>query len=310
MNRCALSVGAVVVLVLAAGCGSPTATANAVTVGVLPVVDVAPIYLGRAKGFFAARKIDLTLETAKAGQAMIPGVLDGHFHFGFCPVTTLMAARTRNVAVKGVVNGAASTGKEGADFGALVVAKDSPIRSARALADRRIAVTALKGLGDVSVRESVRKAGGDPATIDFVATDAPQAELEQGKVDAAWLVEPSLSAVKAKGGRVVASAFVDVAKNLTVGLYFTSAKLLDSDPDLVRRFTDGMLESLAYADAHPEEVRQALTGYLRIDDATLEAMTLPRWPIVPDRPSLERLAALGKKDGLFTTTPNLDDLLP
>lgn len=299
-----------VVLVLAAGCGSPTATANAVTVGVLPVVDVAPIYLGRAKGFFAARKIDLTLETAKDGAAMAPGVLEGRYQFGFCAVTTLMAARARNVPIKAVVNGVASTGKAGADFGALVVAKDSPIRSARELTNGRVAVTALKSIGDVSVRESVRKAGGDPATIDFVATDVPQTALEQRKVDAAWLVEPALSVVKAKGGRVVASAFVDVAKNLTLGLYVTSAKLFESDPDLVRRFADGMLESLAYADAHPDEVRQALTGYLKIDDATLEAMTLPRWPIVPDRPSLERLAALGKKDGLFTTAPNLDDLLP
>ena len=43
--------------------------------------------------------------------------------------------------------------------------------------------------------------------------------LDAGQVDAAWVVEPSLAAVKAKGGRIIASNYVDVAPNLTVALF-------------------------------------------------------------------------------------------
>ena len=37
---------------------------------------------------------------------------------------------------------------------------------------------------------------------------------------------------------------------------------------------------------------------------------LPRWPAEPDRASIERLAELGQRDGLFEKTPDLDELLP
>jgi hypothetical protein len=38
---------------------------------------------------------------------------------------------------------------------------------------------------------------------------------------------------------------VDTAPDLTVAVYFTSEKLLQDDPDLVKRFTEAMNESLA-----------------------------------------------------------------
>ena len=62
------------VLVVAAGCGSSgddsgeaSGGSQQVKVGVIPIVDVAPIYLGEQKGFFANRDIELTLEAATSG---------------------------------------------------------------------------------------------------------------------------------------------------------------------------------------------------------------------------------------------------
>lgn len=312
MNRCALYVRVVAILMLVAACGSPAATANAVKVGVIPIVDVAPIYLGKDKGFFSNRKINLTLETAQGGAAIVPGVVSGQFQFGFSNVTSLMVAQTKNVPIKAVVNGVASTGKDGADFGAVVVAKGSTIMSAKDLAGRKVAVNTLQNIGDTSVRESVRKAGGDPSKVQFVEIAFPQmpAALDKGQVDAAWVVEPSLSVIKGNGGKVVASNYVDVAPDLTVAMYFASTQLIAEDPDLVARFTEAMKESLAYADAHPDEVRQVLTKYTKIDAKTLEAMTLPKWPTEPNRASIEALARLGQADGIFSTAPDLDKLLP
>ncbi|MDW5330278.1 ABC transporter substrate-binding protein [Plantactinospora sp. KLBMP9567] len=281
-----------------------------VKVGVIPIVDVAPIYLGKDKGFFSNRNIELTLETGQGGAAIVPGVLSGQFQFGFSNVTSLMVAQTENVPVKAVVNGVASTGQAGADFGAIVVRGDSPIQSAKDLAGKKVAVNTLKNIGDTSVRESVRKAGGDPSGVQFVEIGFPQmpAALDGGQVDAAWVVEPSLSAVKAKGGRVVASNFVDVAPDLTVALYFTSTKLTQENPDLVKRFVEAMQESLAYADSNPDEVRRIIGTYTQIDAATVAALTLPKWPADYNRASLEALARLGQQDGLFDTAPDLDKL--
>jgi NitT/TauT family transport system substrate-binding protein len=129
-------------------------------------------------------------------------------------------------------------------------------------------------------------------------------------VDAAWVVEPQLSEVLTQGGQVIASNYVDTAPALTVALYFTGMPLIDKDAELVRHFTEAVNESLTYAAGHPEEVRDTVGTYTKINDVVRTAMILPSWPNDINRPSLERLAVLGRQDGLFAKPPVLDDLLP
>ncbi|MFI1957966.1 ABC transporter substrate-binding protein [Streptomyces althioticus] len=321
MRRLPAGLAAVALLAVAAtACGSSSSGSSGkssdgvttVKVGVIPIVDVAPVYLGVKQGFYKKRGLDLTLETSQGGAAIVPGVVSGQFQFGFSNTTSLMVAQSRDVPVRAVANGVASTGKAGADFGGVVVKGDSPVKSAKDLAGKKVAVNTLKNIGDTSVRESVRKAGGDPRSVRFVELpfDQMPAALDAGQVDAAWVVEPSLSVAKEQGARVVASNFVDVSPDLTIALYFTSDKLAQQDPELVKKFAEATRESLAYAAGHPDEVREILATYTKIPEKTLQALTLPRWPEAPDRASLERLGELGQRDGLFDEAPDLDALLP
>jgi NitT/TauT family transport system substrate-binding protein len=284
-----------------------------VTVGVIPIVDVAPIYLGKEKGFFRERGIDLKMTTATGGAAIVPGVVSGQFDFGFSNLTSLMIAQTKNVPIQAVASGVASTGEKDLDFSAVVVKANSPIRSAADLAGKKIAINSLKNIGDTSVRESVRKAGGDPDDIEFVQLPLPQMQgkLEAGDVDAMWVVEPFLAAARGAGHRVVAWNFVDIAKELTVAAYFTSTKLAQQDPDLVSRFTEAITESLRFSNGQPGQVRAVLASYMKIEQVLLDSMTLPNWPSKINRESVEELARLGKSDGLFgDADPDLDKLLP
>ncbi|MEV6349512.1 ABC transporter substrate-binding protein [Actinoplanes sp. NPDC051851] len=283
-----------------------------VKVGVIPIIDVAPIYLGNKQGFFKSRNIELTLEAGQGGAAIVPGVVSDQFQFGFSNLTSLMIAQTKSVPIKAIAAGVSSTGVQGKDFGAVVVKADSPIKSAKDLAGKKISVNTLKNIGDTVTRQSVRKDGGDPSGIQFVEMTFPTmpAALEAGQIDAAWVVEPQLSQIKAAGGREVASTFVDAAPNLTIAAYFTSQKLIADNADLVKRFTEAINESLTYADSHPDDVRAILAEYTKIDEAGRAAVVLPKWPTEINRTSVETLVKLGEGDGIFSGTPDLDKLLP
>jgi NitT/TauT family transport system substrate-binding protein len=285
---------------------------TAVKVGVIPIVDVAPLYLGQKKGFFAEHGLKLTMTTAQGGAAIVPGVVSGQFQFGFSNTTSLMIARSQKVPVRAVANGAASTGAAGEDFGAVVVKKDSPVKSAGDLEGRKVAVNTLKNINETAVRASVREAGGDPDGVEFVelAFDQMPAALDKGQIDAASVVEPALATVLGQGGRRIASPYVDVAADLTVAMYFTSERYAQQHPDVVGKFQEAMAQSLAYADGHPDEVRQAVTTYTEIPAPVLAKVTLPKWPVSANRTSVEALAKLGRQDGLFETAPDLDELLP
>src|SRR3712207_238893 len=164
-------------LLFAVACGGSDDDGNAagggsgerdqVTVGVIPIVDVAPIYLGEQQGFFDEQGIELTLETAQGGAAVVPGVMNGQYQFGFSNVTSLLLAAEEGLPLQVVANGVASTGEQGADFGAVVAKPESGIADAADLAGKRVAVNTLNNIGTTTINESVRAAGGDPSGVQY-----------------------------------------------------------------------------------------------------------------------------------------------
>ncbi|GIE94154.1 ABC transporter substrate-binding protein [Paractinoplanes rishiriensis] len=316
MRRILAAVAVLATLLAASACGpddkAEQTTGTKIDVGVIAIIDTAPIYLGKQKGFFSKRGIDLNLTAEQGGAPIVKGVLGGKYQFGFSNVTSLLAATADGAPLKAVASGVASTGRTGRDFSAIVVKDGSPIRSARDLAGKRVSVNTLKNIGDTTVRQSVREDGGDPTNITFEAMPFPAAPaaLMAGKVDAAWVVEPQLSEVLTQGGNVVASNFVDTAPDLTVALYFTSKDTIAKNPALVTSFTEAIRESMQYAATHPDEVRDTVGTYTTINDTVRIAMILPNWPQDINRTSLERVAQLGTVDGIFKKVPTLEQLLP
>jgi NitT/TauT family transport system substrate-binding protein len=314
---------AVSALLLTAGCssaplsqGQASGTAGAgeekIQVGIIPIVDVAPIYVGQAQGFFKDEGLSLELVPAQGGAAIVPAVTSGTMDFGFSNVSSMLLAKSKGLDIKVVAPGASSTGQQGKDFGAILVKNDSAIATAADLAGKTVAVNTLNNINDTTVRASVRKAGGDPAGIKFVELAFPdmQAALERGQVDAIQVVEPFLASGTVAGDKVLASNYVDAADNLTVGAYFTTAANASSKPDLVKKFTAAMEKSLKYSQEHPDAVRKILPTYTKIDAATAEKLTLPNFADQINRASVEKLVTLSKGDGLLTSDVNLDELLP
>jgi NitT/TauT family transport system substrate-binding protein len=322
MRRLSAGLTAGALLLVTTACGSsdagsskPGASSGGVTtvkVGLIPIVDVAPLYLGQKKGFFEKQGLKLEFTTAQGGAAIVPGVTSGQFQFGFSNVTSLMVAQSSGVPVQAVANGIASTGVRGKDFNGLMVKKDSPIKSAKQLEGKKVAINTLKNINETAVRQAVREAGGDPDKVDLVemAFDQMPAALDQGQIDAACVVEPATATIRSQGGREIASPLIDIAPELTVAMYFTSRQYAQQNPEMVKKFQAATAESLAYAEAHPDEARQIVTTYTKIPASVLEGVILPKWPAEPNRASIEALMKLGEEDGLFKKTPDLDALLP
>ena len=293
------------------GANTQSGAPDNVNVGVIAIVDVAPIYLGKQQGFFSKRNINLTLTTAQGGAAIVPAVVSGQYQFGFSNSISLLLANSNGLPLKVVCNGNNSTGVAD-DFAGLYVKGDSPIKSPKDLVGKTVAANTLKNIVETSVRASVKKDGGDEKAVKFVELPFPDqpAALQAGRVDAVFLVEPFQQAVVAQGARKIASSYADAAPNLTVAMYFTSQQLISRNPDLVNRFRDAMKESLAYADSHPDAVRDILGSYTQITPEIRAKLVLPKFPSDINRESVQTLSDFAQAEGLITKQPDLNALLP
>lgn len=309
----------------ACGSGSPSSTGGTapegsggdssltkVSVGVIPIVDCAPIYLGDKLGFFKDEGLQLDIQQATGGAAIVPGVVSGSFDFAFSNLISVMVAKDKGLDLKFVANGASTTGEKGNDVGGVVVPAGSDIKSPKDMAGKRVSVNNLSNIGDTTIKSIVEKDGGDPESVKFVEVafpDAPAA-LANKQVDAAWILEPFLSKAVAEGGSIVSSNFAEMSADLDIAGYFTKSDTIKDKAELTEKFTRAMNKSLEYAQEHPEEVRDIVGTYTKIDEATRAEMILPRYRVEFSEEAFRTLGDAAAKYGTLTKAPNADDLLP
>jgi NitT/TauT family transport system substrate-binding protein len=291
------------------GKGTAPAAVTKLDVGIVPVIDVAPLYLGLAKGYFAAQRLDVTPRPSQAGATIVAAVVSGSQKIGFSNNTSLLIAASKGVPLRIVAAGnQASDG----DYAVIYTRTDSPIRTPADLAGKRIAVNNLNNVGSLSVNAALESKGVNVGGIKYVEIPFPQmgAALAQRQVDAVWAVEPFVSAIKAAGGvKVVTRTYPLIAPHFPVASYFTSVPYAKSDADVVTRFRTAMNQSLAYAQSHPDEVRKILPSFIKLSPEVAAKVTLPEWNPDVGAPLLQRTADLALKYGYLKTKPDITQLV-
>ncbi|MFD6612459.1 ABC transporter substrate-binding protein [Micromonospora chalcea] len=317
-RRIAGALAAVLLTTSLAACGQDDAPAAASADGLTtvrlassPLGHLAPIYLAQERGTFAKHGLKVEVDTETSDLTSVPAVLAGKVDFATGDLTTLIVARSKGLDVKAVVPASASTGKEGADYGALVVKGDSGITSAKQLEGKTVSVNVLTNIAAAAAREAVRADGGDPAKVKLVEIPFPQAPaaVSTGRVDGAWVVEPFLSAAKAQGAVPVGWGFTDLAPDLTVSAWYAAGSYTSKNAKIVTAFRDAVREAYAYARDHEDEVRAKIPTFTEIKPEVAAKITLTGLRDEVSRQAAEKLAGYAQRDGLITTTPDLDELI-
>ena len=293
------------------GGGGGGAEVTTLKVGVIPIADVAPLYLGMEKGFFKEENLEIQPQLAEGGAAIVPSVVSGDYQFGFSNVTSLIIAASKNLPVQIVAQGVlGGTGKDDAWDG-VVVPKGSDIAEPKDFEGKSVAVNTLNNIGPLVMNESMEKAGADYTKIKYVEVPFPEmnAALEAGRVDAAWEVEPAFSGGKAAGGTAIMHPYEETAPNLTVATYFATKEYIAKNKDVVDAFKRAIEKSLDYAQQNPDEVRKVIGTYTEIPQEVLDKITLPQWKADLNEPTIQTNIDLSKKFGFVEEAPSLDDLI-
>lgn len=294
------------------GASSRAATASAVDdVGVLPIVDVATIYIAMTQGIFGDHGLDVATTLAQGGSAIVPAVVSGSSTFGFSNLTSLLIGRSRGLDLVTVAPASGTNGTVGADYFAVVVAPDSPITDGAGLAGATVAVNTLQNINDTTLKAAIEDAGGDPEAMKFLEVAFPDmpAALESGQVGAIAVGEPFLTIAKDQGAREVLSPYARPITDLTVSAYFTSRQAWDANPGKVTAFQQAMAEAQAIARTDEAAVRAVLPEYTSLEQDLIDRIVLPSFPEKINVESTRALADLAEADGLLESPVEVSELL-
>jgi NitT/TauT family transport system substrate-binding protein len=286
--------------------GGPTTLHVQETAGV-PSAFVA---FGMSKGFFAKHGLKIELQSSQGGAATVPALVSGKIQVAGSNVVSLLIAASKGLPIEAIAPGTSAHGAGQKDFGALMVAKGSPIRDVKQLAGKTVAVNTLNNIAEVVVKASLQKAGVDPAQVKLQEVDFPEMApaLAKGDVDAAFLIEPFVTIARRAGDRIVDYSYVTTEPNLQVGAYAVSRKFAQQNPDAVKRYRAAVGETATYLMAHQDEFRTFLAERAKTPPKLAKAMELPTFTTKLNTASLQRTAGLVQRFGLVKGRVEVDKL--
>jgi NitT/TauT family transport system substrate-binding protein len=291
---------------------SAQTTETTIRVGVQPLVDVAPLYLGITKGFFKQEHLSVEPVMAQGGGAVTAAVISGDQQFGYGNIVSMMLAVSRGLPLEVVADGSQSIADGHHANVAMVVLAEGPIRTMRDLQGKTVAVNALKTMSELMIRDVLERRGVDISQIRFV--EIPNADMtsaiESKRVDAALEAEPYLSAGKSALLRRLFEPYDEYASKVTLATYFTTRQYALDHQDVVVRFKRAMIRSLSYAQANLDEVRRIIPTYTKLDSATVSGMALVGWSPQIDMPSVRALQRSMLKYEWIPKALDIDAMFP
>jgi NitT/TauT family transport system substrate-binding protein len=264
---------------------------------------------GVEQGFFKERELDVEVTPSQGGATVVPAVVSGDSDIAGSNLVSVLLAQGKDIPVKIVAPGTFVRGERSQDFSAILVAGDSDIRSPQDLEGKALAVNTLKNVAEVAAKASLARQGVDVSKIELAEVDFPDMNgaLAEGRVDAAFQIEPFVSLGVKEGHRVVDRPYVGTKPGLQIGCYFTSEQYLSENEDVVERFREGIADTAAAIAEDPAAFREFLPEASEIPPPAAQKAILPAWKADNDQASLELTADLMERYGLVDEKPDTSD---
>lgn len=238
-------------------------------VGTAPVEVGALAYYATDEGFFKKAGLDVELVAAANGPAIAAAVASGTLDMGSGNALSIAQAHDRGLNFVYVAPAGAYT--TASPTAGCVVLRTSPVRTAKDLNGKTIAVATLGSLGEIAWRAWLDQNGADLTTIKFVEMpySAMDTAIASGRVDAASMEEPALDRTLASDGRLLSHCYDAIAKDFSEGGYFATADFVKAHFDLVRRFATVIEQTARWANANQSATALILAKYSGISTADL-----------------------------------------
>lgn len=295
-------IGGLAVALLAActssGSSNSATTASAhlekttVTVGALPVVDSAGLYLAKQDGYFQQAGLTVNIQPVTQSPLAIPEMKSGKIDVvaGANYVSFFQAAEVKNLPVRLLVDGESCTD----DTFEVLALPGSGITTPANLAHKKIAVNITNNIQTMLTNTALEAAGVNPASVQYVKVPFPEMTdaLKHGVVDAISVVEPFITENELKlGAQPVMSTCTGPTANFPISGFFALSSFTKKYPNTARAFVAALKRGQALADSNRAAVEEILPSYIpKLTANQAAVVNLGQYPTSLDTTHLQRVA--------------------
>jgi NitT/TauT family transport system substrate-binding protein len=247
---------------------------SSIRVATTPVQFYAEPYFYADAGAFAKAGYELAITPVANGPAVTSAMVGGSVDVGVIDLMTAASAMAKGLPLQFLASGAIYRSTEAWQI--ITVAKDSPLRTARDLEGKTIALPSVAGLALGSTRGWLRKNGADPEKVHFIEVPQPTmaAALTRKTFDAAFIGEPYLAMDRngAAEMRDFGHPLDSIGKNFTVTGWFSTRAWFDQDKARAKSVIDAIYQTARWANAHRAETAAIIGRQSSLDPARVNGM--------------------------------------
>ncbi|TNY34948.1 ABC transporter substrate-binding protein [Thermomonospora catenispora] len=303
---------------LITGCGGDDGSASGgnglekqtITVAALPLVDGAALHIGIKQKLFEAEGLKVQVKPIQQSTQALPALIKGDVDViaGANYVTFFQAHEKGTLKLSILSEAAALT----PNMMNVLVKPDSPIKSAKDLEGKKIAVNIPNNIQSLTLNAILKANNVDPSKVQYIQVPFPQmgAALEKDQVDAIHVVEPFLSDVQKKlGARVVVNGGGEPVTGVPISGYVTTQEFASKNPKTSAAFQRAMLKAQEAAASDRKKVEEVVPDYARIEPQVASVITMPDFPSSVNTTRLQRIVDLMVSGGLLKDKPDLNTIV-
>jgi len=250
---------------------SAQAAPTVIRIGSSPVESYALVFYGVERGFFKAANLDVQISAFTGGGGVMSAVAGGALDMGCANVGAQANAYVRGLPIAMIAPGGLYS--TAAPTTVLAVAKNSPLRAAKDLNGKTVAVSTLRDLQQASIMKWVDQNGGDSSTLKFLELPIPEVApaLTAGRIDAGIELEPSLTYAK-NDIRIFGKCYDAIAKSLMITTHFATKDWLDAHSAAAHAFIGALHQTAQWANKNPAAAAAILERVSKIPAETVGVM--------------------------------------
>jgi len=271
-------------------------------VSTIPIIDIAPLQIAIAKGYFAAEGIEVDTTPTQGGAAGIPALAAGQVQVVFSNVVSIIQAARQGLGIQ-IIAPASTTGDAPPDQAALIAKKSAAFKTGKDLEGKRIAVNTRNNIIWLYARAWVRATGGNPDAVTYLEVPFPQMvdAVRGDRVDAAFAVEPFVSGAVAADMQVIGYPYTQVQKRLPAAQYAASTAYIQQNPQVIERWARAYYKGVDWVNQNlaSEELLNVISGYTRIPPQVIAKLPSAPYEKAVDPAALVPVVDQMRRNGLL-----------